>query len=71
MTLPNGWKKESSSVEYDKKTSSWDEPPSHDGYITDVNIWKDEVTDFWGRKVIDAVYITTTKVVRNVVVGMG
>jgi hypothetical protein len=65
MTLPKGWKKESSSTEYDKKTPSQDEQPTDDNYIADATIWKDVVTDFWGRKVVDARYITTTKVVRN------
>lgn len=65
MTLPKGWKKDTASTEYDKKTPSRDEPPSDDGYIADMTIWKDEITDFWGRKVVDARYITTTKVVRN------
>lgn len=66
MTLPKGWKKDASSVEYDKKTAHQDEPPSDDGYIADVTIWKDEVTDgLFRRRVIDARYITTTKIVRN------
>lgn len=63
MTLPKGWKKDTAPTEYYKKTPNREEQQSYDD--SDATLWKDEVKDWWGRKVIDARYITTTEAVRN------